>query len=152
MTEDFYYLKSNVEGMTDDERILFIYGELLKTLGQGLEYMRKGDIERRVTAINKATEIISALDSILNVEGGIITAHLRSLYLYTINQLSKANYSKSEKILSDIIHIYRELHQTWSEKIRTDKNESKHHESAPFSSAETRPTMQRQLDGVELYG
>jgi flagellar biosynthetic protein FliS len=152
MTEQFYYLKSNVEGMIDDERILFIYGELVKVLGQGLEFMRQGDIERRVTAINKATEIISALNSILNVEGGIITAHLRSLYFYTINQLSKANYSKSEQIMSDIVHIYRELHQTWSEKITKDKNESNQHESASFSSSEPRQTLQRQMGGVELYG
>ncbi len=151
MTDDFFYLKSNVEGMSEDERILFIYTELLKILGRAQMHMRRGEIEPRVTAINKAIDIIFTLNSILSLEGGIISAQFRALYIYAINQLSTANSRKSEKHLDEVIKIFRELQETWSEKIRKDKNELTNHEQT-VSANEQRASVQRQLDGVELYG
>lgn len=151
MTEDMYYLKSNLEGMSEDERILFIYSELLKILGQALHFMKKGEIESRVTSINKAIDVIYALNSILNQEGGIISSQLRSLYLYTVNQLTTANYRKSESHLNEVITIFRELSQTWSEKIQKDRSESNNRESVVQTSQNHSP-ISSQLGGVELYG
>jgi len=151
MTEDYYYLKSNVEGMSEDERILFIYSELLKILGRALIHLKRSEIEPRVTAINKAIDVIYALNSILNQEGGVISAQLRSLYLYSVNMLMAANYRKSESHLNEVIKIFKELQHTWSEKIRKDKSELINHEqTAP--TKEQRSSIQGQLDGVELYG
>jgi len=152
MAENLVYLKNNLEGMSEDERILFIYSELIKILGQAIAFLKKGEIEPRVTAINKAIDVIYALNSILNQEGGIISAQLRSLYLYTVNQLTTANYRKSVNHLNEVLTIFRELQQTWSEKIRKDKDESNNHERAVLSSHEQRAPIQSQIGGVELYG
>ncbi len=151
MTEDMYYLKSNLEGMSEDERILFVYSELLKIIGQALVHLKRDEIEPRVTAINKAIDVIYTLNSILNQEGGVISAQLRSLYMYSINQLTTANYRKSEKHLNEVITIFRELLDTWSEKIRKDKDELNNHEPAA-PQKEQRVSIQSQLGGVELYG
>lgn len=151
MTEDYFYLKSNVEGMSEDERILFIYSELLKILGRAMIHLKRSEIEARVTAINKAIDVIYALNSILNQEGGMISAQLRSLYLYSVNMLMAANYRKSESHLDEVIKIFKELQQTWSEKISKDKSELINHgQTAP--SNERRAQVQEQMDGVELYG
>ena len=75
------YLKANIEGMNNDELILFIYQEMLKVLNRTLCFFETNEIEKRVNAINKGIEVLNALISILNFEdGGEIAVRLRSLY------------------------------------------------------------------------
>jgi flagellar secretion chaperone FliS len=93
MIEGDLYLKNNVEGMNNDELILFIYQEMLKILNQTIYYFDKNDIEKRVNAINKAIEVINALMSILNFEqGGEIAIRLRSLYLYSVKKINLSKF------------------------------------------------------------
>lgn len=118
------YLKSNIEGMSNDELILFIYQELIKILNLAIYYFKENNIEKRVSSINKAIEIISTLMSILNFEqGGQIALRLRSLYLYSIQKLTTANYDKKPIFVKEVIKIFKELYNAWKQKIDKDRVE-----------------------------
>lgn len=158
MIEGELYLKNNLEGMNNDELILFIYQQMLKILNQTIYYFEKNDIENRVTAINKAIEVLNTLMSILNFEaGGEIAMRLRSLYLYSIKQLTTANYDKNPKLVEDVIQIFKDLHTGWSEKIESDKKNNAQtpgpHLGSPVNPAPA-PDMDinRSSQGLEIYG
>ncbi len=122
MIEGDLYLKNNLEGMNNDELILFIYQEMLKVLRQTLFFFEKDDIEQRVTAINKGIEVLNTLLSILDFEkGGEIAMRLRSLYLYCIKKLSTANYDRNPEPVTEVVKIFKNLHDGWAEKIAEDK-------------------------------
>ena len=122
MIEKDVYLKNNLEGMNNDELILFIYQEMLKVLNQVQHYFEKNDIEKRVIGINKGIEVLNALLSILNYEvGGEIAQKLRSLYLYSIKKLTSANIDRDPQPVEEVLKIFKNLHSTWAEKIETDR-------------------------------
>ena len=122
MIEGDVYLKNNVEGMNNDELILFIYQEMMKILNQALYFFEQNEIEKRVNAINKAIEVTNALMSILNFDqGGDIATRLRSLYLYSVKKLTAANYQKDPEAIKDVARIFKDLYSGWSEKIQKDK-------------------------------
>lgn len=124
MIEGDLYLKNKVEGMNNDELILFIYQEMLKVLNQTLYYFEKNEIEQRVNAINKGIEVLNALLSILNFDdGGEIAVRLRSLYLYSIKKLTAANIEKDPQPITEIVTIFKNLHSGWAEKIEKDRRD-----------------------------
>ncbi len=124
MNDRDLYLKSNIEGMSNDELILFIYQELIKILNLAIYYFEENDIEKRVNSINKAIEIISTLMSVLNFEqGGQIALRLRSLYLYSIQKLTTANYDKKPIFVKEVTKIFKELYAGWKQKIDKDRVE-----------------------------
>jgi flagellar protein FliS len=165
MVEGDLYLKANVEGMNNDELILFIYQEMLKVLNQTLYYFEKNDIEKRVTAINKGIEVLNALISILNFDdGGEIAVRLRSLYLYSIKKLTSANFDKDPKPVAEVVTIFKNLHTGWAEKLEADKkagtgdaSHTPRPETAPSSpSMPPQPGFNddngEERKGLEIYG
>ncbi|MCP4220522.1 MAG: flagellar export chaperone FliS [bacterium] len=154
MIEGDLYLKSNVEGMNNDELILFIYQEMLKVLKRTLYFFEKEDIEQRVNAINKGIEVLNALLSILNFEeGGEIAVRLRSLYLYSIKKLSTANYKIDPEPVNEVVKIFKNLHDGWAEKIEKDKKEGTNKTvGGNFGGPVSGPQPGEGLKGLEIYG
>ncbi|MCP5104386.1 MAG: flagellar export chaperone FliS [bacterium] len=161
MMEGDLYLKNRVEGMNNDELILFIYQEMLKVLKQTLYFFEKNDIEKRVNAINKGIEVINALLSILNFEeGGEIALRLRSLYLYSIKKLTSANCDRDPQPVNEVLNIFKNLHSGWAEKIENDrKNNVNAHaaQGSPMPGSLGTPEIDPDDDsggrkGLEIYG
>jgi flagellar protein FliS len=156
MIEGELYLKNNLEGMNNDELILFIYQQMLKILNQTSYYFEKNDIENRVNGINKAIEILNALMSILNFEaGGEIASRLRSLYLYSIKRLTTANYEKDPQPVEEVIRIFKGLHSGWAEKIENDKKNNVKTGTDlgnPINSNRGSIDINRGGQGLEIYG
>ena len=150
------YLKNNLEGMSNDQLILFIYQEMLKIMNQVVHYFDAGDIENRVNGINKGIEVINALLSILNYdEGGEIAVRLRSLYLYSIKKLTTANYDRNPALIKEVIQIFKDLHDGWSEKIAADKKDSINNPPAnhnPFPAPGGGYGTPGASQGLEIYG
>jgi flagellar secretion chaperone FliS len=154
MREGELYLKNNLEGMNNDELILFVYQETLKILNQILFYFEKNDVEKRVNAINKCIEILNTLISILNFDqGGEIAVRLRSLYLYSIKKLTVANYDKDPQPVDEVIRIFKELYGGWTQKMESDKKNAASASPNGFNS----PLGGQQYGGgekkgLEIYG
>jgi flagellar protein FliS len=156
MIERNLYLKNNLEGMNNDELILFIYQQMSKILKQTLYYFEKNDIENRVNGINKAIEIVNALMSILDFEaGGEIAIRLRSLYLYSIKRLTTANFDKNPQPVEEVMRIFKDLHAGWGEKIENDKKDNVNAAANMGSPVDPNPTdmdTNRGTRGLEIYG
>lgn len=152
MSENYLYMKSNLEGMNNDELIAFMYQEIIKILNRTEHYFKINDIEQRVTAINKAIEIISGLMSVLDDKGGELTVKFRSLYLYSIQQLTTANFEMNVERIRPVQKIFNELQEAWKEKIKQDKKDAapvQNNSVSPVSEdSAARPTMQ----GLDFYG
>lgn len=150
MIEGDLYLKNNLEGMNNDELILFIYQETLKILNQTMYYFEKNEIEKRVSSINKCIEVMNTLISILNFEaGGEIAVRLRSLYVYSIKKLTAANFEKNPKYVEEVIKIFRDLYSGWSQKIENDK---KANAPRPMPSMNNNGNEPQRRSGLEIYG
>jgi flagellar protein FliS len=157
MIEGDLYLKNNVEGMNNDQLILFIYQEMLKILNQAIHYFEQKDIENRVNALNKAIEVTNALMSILNFEqGGEIAVRLRSLYLYSVKKLTSANFNQDPKAVQEVIKIFKDLYSGWSQKMEKDREDvsSKTQMNNPFSgqSSDNNSVGGLGQGGLEIYG
>jgi flagellar protein FliS len=157
MREGELYLKSNLEGMNNDELILFIYQETLKILNQVMFYFEKNNIEKRVSAINKCIEILNTLISILNFDaGGEIAVRLRSLYLYSIKKLTAANYDKDPRPVEEVIRIFKELYSGWSEKIEKDRKNNASASAVNLGGGMGTPMAggygSDNSQGLEIYG
>lgn len=147
MAEENLYLKNNLEGMNNDELILFVYQELIKVLQQARYYFELNDIEKRVVAINKAIEVISTLLGILDYSAGQVAFQLRSLYMYAMQELTKANYDRKPELVDGVIRIFRTLHDTWKEKIESDR---KNMVANRADSVHNVPQGDR--NNIEIYG
>lgn len=150
MLEGDVYLKNRIEGMSNDELILFIYQEMLKILNQTIFYFEKNEIEKRVNAINKGLEVVHALLSVLNYEaGGEIALRLRSLYLYSIKKLTAANFDRDPKMVGEVMNIFRNLHEGWAEKIENDRKTNRMPcPAVPLVNS----SANDQVRGLEIYG
>ena len=156
MTEGDLYLKNTLEGMNNDELILFIFQQMSKILNQTLYYFEKNDIENRVNGINKSIEILNALISILNFEaGGEIAVRLQSLYIYSIKRLTTANYDKNPQPVEEVGRIFKELHAGWAGKIENDKKNNTNAAANIESPVNPNPAdmnVNRSGQGLEVYG
>ena len=156
MTQRELYLKNNLEGMTDDGRIQFVFQKLLENLKHGKSAIEIGNIEQKVININKAIEIVTFLLSILNMEGGEIAGRLKSIYLYAIDRLAKANMTNDGKIMVEMDNIFTNLCNSWSEKMQKDKKEFNKSANITSSSLTKDPEFGQNSEKInerlELYG
>lgn len=151
MMEGDVYLKNRIEGMSNDELILFIYQEMLKILNQTIYYFEMNEIEKRVSAINKGLDVVHALLSVLNYEaGGEIALRLRSLYLYSIKKLTAANFDRDPKLVGEVMNIFRNLHEGWAEKIEKDRKTNRM--VSPVVMPMVENSVNDQVRGLEVYG
>jgi flagellar protein FliS len=151
MMEGDVYLKNRIEGMSNDELILFIYQEMLKILNQTIYYFEMNEIEKRVNAINKGLDVVHALLSVLNYEaGGEIALRLRSLYLYSIKKLTAANFDRDPKLVGEVMNIFRNLHEGWAEKIEKDRKTNRM--VSPVVMPMVENSVNDQVRGLEVYG
>lgn len=144
MTEERIYLKNTLDGMSSDDLILYIYAENIKILQMACHYFVTCDVEKRVLAINKSIKVISTLMSILNFQAGEVAFRLKSLYTFSIQQLTRANYDKKPELVETVLKIFRDLHGAWKEKLVKDRP----HQAAP-SEASHNP---QQVSKLEIYG
>lgn len=121
MTEAKVYFKNQLDGQSNDEMILIMYAELVKMLSLVGVYFSENELEKRVLTINKSVEVISALLSILNFDAGQVAFQLKSLYVYSIRNLTKANFDKDPRLVDEVLNIFKNLYEAWKEKIEKDR-------------------------------
>ncbi len=121
MTEAKVYFKNQLDGQSNDEIILVMYAELVKMLSLVGVYFSENELEKRVLTINKSVEVISALLSILNFDAGQVAFQLKSLYVYSIRNLTKANFDKDPRLVDEVLNIFKNLYEAWKEKIEKDR-------------------------------
>ncbi|BDQ29117.1 flagellar export chaperone FliS [Helicobacter ailurogastricus] len=96
--------------------IEMLYEGILKFAAQAKHHMEAEDIERKITYINKVTDIFTELLNILDYErGGEVAVYLTGLYTYQIKLLTQANVENDSTKIDLVMRVARGLLEAWRE-------------------------------------
>lgn len=94
--------------------IVMLYDGAIKFLKLAIRDIQAQDWAGKGVNIQKAINIITELNTVLDVEaGGEIAENLRSLYSFMIKHLTQANIKKDIQMVQDVIKCLDELNQGW---------------------------------------
>ena len=121
------YKKTAVESANKEKILLMLYEGAMKFIKQAMEAMDNKDIAKRGEYIGRAYDIVMELMSSLNHEvGGEMAKNLEQLYIYCLEELTRANLSADKKNLENCLKVLNILYDGWSKAIETvKKKESK---------------------------
>ncbi|WP_163533040.1 flagellar export chaperone FliS [Helicobacter suis] len=96
--------------------IEMLYEGILKFAAQAKRYMEAEDIERKITYINKVTDIFTELLNILDYErGGEVAVYLTGLYTHQIKVLTQANVENDCNKIDLVMRVAKGLLEAWRE-------------------------------------
>ncbi|MGA3207227.1 MAG: flagellar export chaperone FliS [Syntrophales bacterium] len=111
--------------------VLMCYEEAIRNLKIAKEKFISRDYEEKAKALQKAHNIIFALNAALDFEkGGDIASNLHALYNYMTCRLLQADLKRDLRVMDHIIGMLVELKSAWEEILngqRKDMNPSLHH-------------------------
>jgi len=110
------YLKTDIETASPLKQVVMLYDKAIVCLKDAINNIQEGDIKSKINNINRATEIILALNSSLDMEQGKeIAKDLRDLYEFSYSKILEAHAKNDIKLLEDIIEILNTLRSAWEE-------------------------------------
>ncbi len=110
------YLKTDIETASPIKQVVMLYDKAIVCLKDAINNIQEGDIKSKINNINRATEIILALNSSLDMEQGKeIAKNLRDLYEFSYLKILEAHAKNDIKLLEDIIQILDTLRSAWEE-------------------------------------
>jgi flagellar secretion chaperone FliS len=108
------YQENTITTQTQGRIVVMLYEGAIKFLKQAVTSMQAGDHETKSRFLTKAEDIISELNTVLDMEsGGEIANNLRALYMFMIRNLHEANIKKDVNKIEEIIKLLEELNQSW---------------------------------------
>lgn len=108
------YKKASVNTMTKGELLLLLFDEIIKKLNYSKILMENQDYEQADINLRKCKDIINHL--IVSLDDKYeLSGELTELYMFFNREITKASYSKSTKIIDDILPIIKDLRDTWAE-------------------------------------
>jgi flagellar protein FliS len=108
------YQTNAVATQSKGRLVVMLYDGAIKFLKLAIKEMEAKNYEAKGKYISKAQDIISELNTVLNVEvGGDIARNLRSLYLYMNRQLNQANIKVDPEIVKEVISLLETLNKSW---------------------------------------
>lgn len=94
--------------------VVMLYDGAIKFLKLAINELNTGKMDAKGLYINKASDIINELNTVLDMEtGGEVAANLRKLYVFMIRQLHTANIKKDSQMIEEVIKLLEELNQGW---------------------------------------
>lgn len=110
------YAKTKVTTTTNQrELIVMAYDGVLRFLAHARDQMVKVEVEATYVALVKARAIIEELASTLNMEaGGEIAKNLWNLYVFFLQKITEASFTKDPAHLDAIVPAIRELRDAWA--------------------------------------
>ncbi|WPM32374.1 flagellar protein FliS [Hydrogenobacter sp. T-2] len=116
------YLENMVLTANPVRQVILLYEKAISCLDEAVELMEKGSVEteeirRKYEAMGRATEILTVLDTTLNMDqGGEIAKTLREVYQALINDLIRITVEGDEpQTLRKVVRILTELKESWEE-------------------------------------
>jgi flagellar protein FliS len=109
------YRQTHVQSRSPLELVVMLYDGAIRFLNDTESAMRRGDLVAKRDALSRAFDILSELQSTLNVDqGGETAAALDSLYTYMINQLTEANLRKNPAPIGEVVTLLSGLRDAWA--------------------------------------
>jgi flagellar secretion chaperone FliS len=108
------YQESTVTTQSKGRLIVLLYEGAIKFMKQAVREIQAGDNQAKGIYINKALNIITELNAVLDMEaGGEIASNLRKLYTFMTQRLAEANIKRDPKMIEEVIRLMDELNQSW---------------------------------------
>ena len=96
--------------------VLMLYDGAINFLHKANDCAHQGDIKNKNLFANNARDIITELNSTLNMEaGGEIAQSLRRLYFFMERHLMQANRLNNTQGFNDIVDLLSNLRDAWQE-------------------------------------
>ena len=110
------YLAAQVLGASPNRLIEMLLEGAIKQTKMAIYSITNNQIDRAHQQLINAQEIVSELESVLDVEtGGEIATQLKSLYVFIYEQLVAANIKKEIAPIEKAQQLLNELLGTWKE-------------------------------------
>ncbi|MCA1987124.1 MAG: flagellar export chaperone FliS [Desulfovibrio sp.] len=113
------YLQTSVGTTSQGEILLMLYEGAIKFLRQAQEKIKERDYAQKGILISKALDIISELESSLNMnKGGEIAGNLHRLYFHCQKRLLQANINMDVAMVEEVVTILTGLRSAYQEIIK----------------------------------
>ena len=108
------YQETTVTTQSKGQLVVMLYEGAIKFLKKAIEQLEKKDYAAKGNYINKAKDIISELNAVLDMEAAPeVAMNLRKLYLFMGRHLSEANTKKDPQKINEVISLLEELNKGW---------------------------------------
>jgi len=108
------YQEAAVGTQSRGRLVVMLYDGAIKFLKLAVQELEAGNYAAKGQYINRAQDIISELNAVLNMDaGGEIAQNLRKLYDFMSRHLNQANMKRDPKMIQEVIGLLEELNQSW---------------------------------------
>lgn len=107
--------ESEVNSADPHQLITLVFDGILNAISQAQVFMASNDIEKKNSAISKATILIdSGLRAGLNFEqGGELANNLDDLYRFMLNRLMLSHLNNDTQLLIEVQTVVEDIRQAW---------------------------------------
>jgi flagellar protein FliS len=116
------YKAASVSNSKPEDLVMMLYTGLVRYIMQAQKAIEADEIEKSHENITRAQDIISELESSLNMEYEI-SHNLMMLYDYLYRRLVDANVKKDRAILDEVLKFAVEFRDTWSQAMKNAKEQ-----------------------------
>jgi flagellar protein FliS len=108
------YQENSVSTQNKGRLVVLLYDGAIKFLKLAIKEIEAGNMEGKGRYINRASDIITELNAILDMDkGGEIAVNLRKLYTFMNGRLVEANLKCDPDMIRDVIKLMEELNHGW---------------------------------------
>lgn len=123
------YKNTSIQSASKEKLLLMLYEGAIRFVKQAIKATEEKNIAERGYNIGKAFDIIMELNNTLDHKvGGDIAKNLEQLYMFLMEQFTKANITGTAEPLQASLKILENLYEGWVqavEKIKKDEAEAK---------------------------
>jgi flagellar secretion chaperone FliS len=119
------YKKSSVESASREKILLMLYEGAIKFTKLGIKACEEKKIADRGMNIGRAYDIVMELNNTLDHKvGGEIAVNLERLYMFIMDEYTKANITGKPEHLRSALKVLENLYQGWVAAVEKIKKES----------------------------
>lgn len=108
------YQENSVTTQSKGKLVVMLYDGAIKFLKMAIKELEAQNHEAKSKYLNKAEDIISELNYVLDMDnGGEVAKNLRGLYMFMIRHLHEANIKQDASKIEEVIKMLEELNQSW---------------------------------------
>jgi len=115
------YKQNAILTASPEELTLMLYNGLVRFIMIAQKAIEDRDIEKAHDSIIRAEDIIIEFRSTLDMQYEL-SQGLAMLYEYMSDRLMEANITKDREILEEVLHLAKDLRDTWAQAMKLAKN------------------------------
>ena len=108
------YRQTEIQSRTPIELVVMLYDGALRFAGDARDGILAHDIAKRTRSVSRALDIISELQSTLNMDqGGDLATSLDQLYGFVRDRLLDASFRQDVRPIDEAVRVLKTLREGW---------------------------------------